>query len=319
MRYFFSFALLVLVALAHPTHALVPTLGVAVEVVSEPRNPRPGQSVIIRANLIGSNTARASIRFESGGKVLAEGVPSITITAPDRGQTRDITVSAITENGASGETVFTLAPQDVSLVYESESTVPPFSSIRPLGDAHSNFAILAVPDLIENGTRVSNRDVYYEWSVNGSIRKSLSGYGRSLITLEPPTFNAPFTVRILATSRAGDTAERVVTISPRAPSVVIYESGPLSGVETQRAVIGVHQFPNEETAFIAYPLYVKNWRDLIIRWTLNGTPVDLDTEDVRTATFRKTGAGSGSYQVGVEYTHPTRFFEEKKQTFLLNF
>ncbi|MEN9389942.1 MAG: hypothetical protein RLZZ283_42, partial [Candidatus Parcubacteria bacterium] len=269
--------------------------------------------------LIGSNTERAIIRFESEGKVLGEGVSSISMVAPGRGQTVDIVVSAVAEGGASNRTVFTLAPQDVSLVYESESALPPFIGIRPLGDAHSTFTVLAVPDLIEGASRVLNRDIYYEWSVNGSIRNSLSGYGRSVITLEPPLFNSAFSVKVTASSRGGSTAERTATLSPKSPDVVIYESGPLSGVETARAVVGTHQFPNEETAFIAYPLYVKDWRDLTIGWTLNGAPIVLETDDIRRATFRKTGAGSGSYRVGVEYTHPKRFFEEKNQSFLLNF
>jgi len=171
-----------------------------------------------------------------------------------------------------------------------------------------------------NGAAVGSADILYTWRINGTPQSRQSGYGKDTITVEPPFYNDAFTLSVTATSRDQSLhAAQGVSVAPQAPEFVIYELSPLAGLRDQRAVMGSYQFVTDEVAFKAYPLRVADPASVQAQWTLNGTPVQLDTGDQYLGVFRKTGGGSGSYTVGVSLSNAANFLERAAASFLLTF
>lgn len=312
--------LIALLLAPYATHAA--TLSV-VQVSVHPENPKPGSSITVNAIVVGTPTTEVLFRWDIDGESVATGAnsSSIVIDAPPIGRSKSIVVTASLNGTALGSATVMLRPSDVTIEWEGQVSTTPFFMGRPLATADSVITAVAVPALIRaNGTAVPTKDILFSWKINGAQRKADSGYGASSISFTSPFFDNALSLNVTAISRDGSlSAEDTIAIRPVKPQLAIYEESALGGVESSRAIIDSYPFTSDEVSFVAYPLYVVNPDDLAFQWSLNGEPFTLDTVNPRSAVFKKTGGGHGTYEVKALYTQVKRFLENAQQSFSLTF
>lgn len=314
MKYLF------LILLAFPTLAHAAFLS-NVELTLTPDSPRPGVPVTVTAHLRSGSEQNIAFRWFVDGDPVSQGVgdTAITVEAPAAGKETKVQVVVGTGSASEAAQIF-IRPAVVSIVWEANTVVPPNYVGLPRATSGSKITLSAITSLLTNtGTLLDPRDIYYEWKVDNKAQNKLTGYGLSSISLTPPFYNNAFTVSVQATSRDGRlSAANTVRIVPSAPQVVIYEETPLAGIRSDRAVQDAYPFDKQEVSFVAYPLYAISQDELTPAWTLNGKPFTLEGDQWR-AVFRKTSDGTGSFSVGLSFTHPERFLEKARSAFLLQF
>ena len=177
-----------------------------------------------------------------------------------------------------------------------------------------------IPNFVtQSGSSVSAKDIVFEWKINGTqaARPSL---GRTSHSFSPTLLGKPQVVTVIATSKDGLLrAQESVVIPVTNPSVLVYESSPLGGILDRNAVSATHPFTEAEVTLTAYPLYVLNSDAVDFGWNLNGNPIETGEGAAHTITFRKTGEGTGTYDVEVGFSGVQRFLEQSAQSFLLQF
>jgi hypothetical protein len=310
-------AALIALVLLTPSIALGVSRDVALTV--SPENPEPGQAVRVTATTIGSDSRDTIFTWLVDDEIVKEGIGATTLdtTAPAIGVSKSIRVVT---NGTERARPLILRPARVSLEWEALSERPPFYTGRPMVGGQGSVRVAAFAEILgPNGTLVPASDIRYTWRQRGQPLTALSGYGRDSVTLTTSFFSEPFTVSVEATTRAGVRATKTIQINPASLDVVIYETSPLAGVLDNRAIVDVFNFTANEVAFIAYPLNASRPESLTYTWQLNGSPVTLNTDDPRRAVFKKTGEGTGAFEVGVTLENPNSFLDLARRTFLLQF
>jgi hypothetical protein len=312
--------ILLLTAIAFlPLTASAATLS-DVELSTTPTNPAPGQSVSVKATLIGGEAATTAFQWIVNGTVVYEGVGSdqITLEAPSLGKQINVLVN-IGRNGQSiGSGSLLIQPAAVTIVWEGNTSRPPFYTALPLLGGQGTATALAIPSLVQGGTVVPTQSIFFAWTIDG--KKLTSGFGKNTIQVTPPFYTNTFRLGVTASANNGSlVAESSAVITPHTADAVIYEESPLGGLQDEKAITDTFSFNTDEVSFRAYPLTVPGTDILTSKWTLDGNAIAVDPADPYAAIFKKTAVGRGSYTVGFSYTNVQQFLERAQASFLLQF
>lgn len=316
-------ALLVLaVLLSAPLFAsaeLIPVLGGALELSTFPAAPRARDTVTVRAENVLS-PGNTTFVWRVNGAVVEQGLgrSAITVTVGTLGAPTTVSVSA-TENGiVRAQKTITITPAEVDIVWEGNTSVPPFYAGLPLTNPSSTLTLSAVPGIVKSSMRVPANELVYSWYVDDSRTALAVGTGKSSVVMETPQFANPFTVRVIAETRDGTVrAEAHADIRPVQPEIVVYEEAPLLGLIFSRALGNVFHLAEEEVTLRAFPLYVSRLDAPAYAWRLNGSPIVDTSDDGRGVTFRKSGRGGGAFSVEFSLENASLLFERARTTFLL--
>lgn len=285
--------------------------------------PEPGETVTVTATNMPGNADTATYAWSVNGAAVLSGTgkTALNVVAPAIGQAETVAVTVTDASGAfegAAETV--INPAAISIVWEGNTTVPPFYIGRPLPNGASSLTLLAVPHVVVDGAAVPASSLVYTWSVNGVPQTDISGYGKDAATLTPPFFAQPFTVSVHAETADGrGGADGSAQIAPQTATALIYENAPLLGIRLERAVTGTFPMTETEASFTAFPLFVQNMDTLSYQWTLDTTPFTVDAARPRYVTFRRTGSGGGARTVNFSFTNPSGFLEKGSASFTLQF
>ena len=313
--------LLLLLAPFFAVAQTVPFLETSLELVTIPSAPRAGETVTVRAVNI-SAPGNTTFVWRVNGSVVDQGlgVSAITITTRALGIPTTVSVSAFENGQAKAEKSITITPSEIDLVWEGNTYTPPLFEGLPRPNPSSSVTFLAVPGIVSFGQRVPAGSLVYTWYVNGSQFPLVSGYGKSSITIKPPQFLNPFTVRVVAETGDGSVRTEAQTeVKPIRPQIVIYEKAALLGYRFDRAVGGALQLEGDEVTLTAFPLFVNSLRAPTYSWSINGSAVS-DTEDEgKEITLRKTGEGRGAFSLSFSLENAAALFEKASAAFLLTF
>lgn len=290
------------------------------QIALSPQYPRPGEAVTLTAEGYPADTL--TYVWSVDGEVVLQGIDQkvLPLPAENAGNVRLVTLSAIRNGTAVDAATATVRPESVDLLWEGETSVPPFYIGRPLPNAQSGVTVIAVPHIIVGKTELPANGLVYTWKQDGIPIKGSSGYGRSSVTLVPPTFGQPFVVSVHVETLGGTAAaEESVTITPQSPRLIVYEDAPLLGIRFEKTVPSAFRLGGDEISFSAFPVFAGNPASLAYRWTLDGTPFSVDPARPGDVTFRKVGTESGSHPISVSFTNPGQFLEKAMTSFTLTF
>lgn len=294
----------------------------ALQLGMSPQYPKPGDTVTLTATDYLGNADSMTYTWSVNGAVTLQGVGEKTLSLPAgaAGSEKTVVVTA-GQNGATEDTATAvIRPADIDLLWEGETSVPPFYIGRPLPNAQSQITFLAMPHIMSGGSELPASSLIYSWGENGVPVANASGYGKSSAVLTPPTFSQPFTVSVHVETPDGvGAADGSVTIAPQAPRALIYEDAPLLGVRFEKTIPANILFSGTEMSFAAFPVFVANPSALSYQWTLDGAPFSVDPAQPGDVTFRKTGSGTGTHAVTFSFTNPARFLENGSAAFTLQF
>lgn len=284
----------------------------SIQIQMTPSNPRPGQTVTLSLNTFSIDVERSNISWYENGSLVSSGlgVTSFSSTAGNIGSTKTVRV-VVQQTGTSPiEKTVSIRPADILLLWQADSYTPPFYKGKALHATEGNITVFALPDIIENGTRVSKNALIFTWEKDGVVLGSKSGVGRDTLFVEGSILTRPVTISVEVETVSGNTkAKRSIEIPITGPSVALYEHHPTLGVLFNRALSETTQLHSEETVIEAFPYFFSSDNrspELSYEWRLGGKLV----ENVGTPyIIVRQGNESGSETLSVSTKNQFSLFE----------
>lgn len=244
-----------------------------------PEYPRPGEKVIAKVEGFETDLPNDIIEWSADGAVLGSGPGKTTITfnAPDVGNTKYITARAIDNRGRSFSATYTITPNTVDLVWETDTYTPPFFEGKALQSSGSKIRLTAFATIYNaNLNLYTPSELIYTWRQNNKKITELSGRGRQSVTISNDNVVGPLNVTVDVTSPddVGYGGRASLNLEVIQPKIVFYEDHPLMGIRYETALPVTTKLSGEEVQIVAEPYYFtadrRNADDLEYSWLING-------------------------------------------------
>jgi len=308
--------------------AQTPTPGTVLSLSAVPPHPSPNARVTVRAENFVVDLDRSRLSWFVNGALVADGVgkTSVEITVGGVGTLSQISVFA---EGPAGEILngsLSLAPGGVSLLWESDSYVPPFYQGKALHPFGGTLTFVAFPNLIDTaGVRASQTNTVFTWKLNNRVLESASGYGKYTMTLPGSPLGRDELVSVTAqTTDGGVSASKTVRVRPVPAFMEVYESDPLAGIHFERVVGEILTTDKDEAAITAYPFFLsiggRNKSPASVAWRVGDSAVSNENqENPASITLRPNGGARGSASVGITINNLANILQEVTRTFRVQF
>ncbi|HEX8993674.1 MAG TPA: hypothetical protein VF803_00285, partial [Candidatus Paceibacterota bacterium] len=270
-----------------------------VEYIVAPQNPGPHSTVYIQINGVGNFLGNAMITWTKDGQVVAQGYgrSSYSFTTGALGETTELDVMIDSSSQGPIEKTFVFNPSLVSLVWEGNTTVPPFYAGKPLASPGSLITVYAFPTVRMQGTLQSPGSLSYQWKINDQAMPAQSGVGRSSITLQSDQLHSEEDVSVAVYTPDGTAAgSGSVSIPMTAPKLVLYAHDPLRGILYGSALSSSFSMSSTEMTVHAEPFFFSQGSGgrLQYSWQLNGSDTSGPRAQQGELTLRQSGGGKGN-------------------------
>jgi hypothetical protein len=312
-----------IISLAQTTntsHALTNELGVNVL----PTYPKPNDTVSINLTLYTDDLNSANINWYKDGKEVLSGKGETTYsfkTGP-AGTENKITIDVSLLSGASFSKTLTLNPVSVDLVWEANSYVPPFYKGKALHPRQGSLKLVAIPEFIKNGKRISSANLIYQWSNGLDVYQSQSGYGKNVVTIDGSLLGKEEKIKVSVTDPITNlVAQGSINITPVDPEIIFYENDPYYGNIFDSAVTGAYSLKTDEVQILAAPFYfTKESGDaLTYLWQLNGQTIS-NLAGSLTAVFRRPeDKTTGTSNVSLQIDNANKILQQANNNLMISF
>ena len=278
--------------------------------------PGPNQTVNIEAHGVGSFLGEADITWTHDGKVVQSGVGvrKYTFTTGALGQKTTVGISIDSSQGLFSKT-FSFTPSLINLVWEADTTVPPFYLGKALYSAGSSYKVVAFPTVYSGNARINPSALSYQWSHAGDSVQDQSGLGRYVFAGQGDQLQAGEDVSVDVYYGASKVGNAALLIPVSDPQIILYERDALRGTNYDAAMPQTISLKANEITLQAEPYYfsaaAKNAGTVQYAWTLNGEDMAGPDTARGVLTLRQSGSGAGSAAVGVtiQNTNPDQFVQ----------
>lgn len=293
-----------------------------IEISSQPKYPRPNQSVVVSLASFSTDLNRAQISWYVNG-LLAEsgsGLLSITTTAGGSGKTTTVSADITTAEGALVTKTLSFRPSELDLVWEAESYTPPFYRGKALYPLQGDVRIVALPHMLDDsGSPIPAHTLIYTWKQDGTVLGSKSGYGRNALRVAGSVLGRQ--IQVTATAETSDnthTATKTIIIPTATPRVVFYETHPLLGTRFERALSGTVPLTENEMRISAVPYFFSGGVVDALRysWRLGGNAISETGNEI---IVRHENGAQGTTAVSVDVTHPADILQSADASFSISF
>lgn len=258
-----------------------------------PQYPLPYSQAIISLLSGSVDLANATVALSVAGKNIYTGaVQPVAVTLGGAGSITTIKAT-VTANGTNYSKTLTVQPQDVVLIAEPISSVPPLYPGKPSVPLEGSVRIVAVANLKNASGKVFDpKALSYSWTVNGTKIANSSGIGKTTIIVASPLQYRAGTVSVSVTNQDGNLAGGAAfSLTAVGPSIRIYENDPLLGILYDHALSGRYSINGVEATLYAAPFSLPTTSGVpFIQWFLNGSIAQIGNS----ITLRPTGSGKGS-------------------------
>ncbi len=279
---------------------LVPISIDGIDFVINPENPRPRDTVTIRAESYSSDLPSSSFVWSVNGKVYKQGIGeySIDVIVPEIGNVVTIKARIQDTKGKIVEKNIEIRPSLVDIVWESQSYKPPFYKGKNNISYDDQVRLIAVPQLSHGGVSlIDPKTLVYHWKMGGKDIDGGVGYGTQSVIIPMGNIPKDIEIQVEVATRDGLVEGSASTIlKPASPSVVFYEESSLYGPLFNKALVNKVPLKNSEMKVIATPFGFtinKNRNDVSYIWSINS----VDQEDLagnKSVTIRAKGDTEGS-------------------------
>lgn len=304
----------------------IPGATSALLISSSPRYPAPDSSVTLTLQSSLYNLNTSDIVWIVNGKQSAQGtgLKTLALQTGSAGSRIDVVVDISGASGAASASA-TIIPTSVDLLWESDSYVPPFYQGRALASAGSSVRVVAIPNFSRPGSApMAPGKIVFTWTKDGEVMESLSGLGRSTITLDGPMLFGTETISVEATASDGSVSgQGVLRIPDTEPQLALYEDHPLFGTLYHRALGTTTFVPSNEMSFVAVPYFAAvttaTTRSLEYAWRVNGSPVAADTVYSNEITINAASSTGATALIDLSLTHATNYFMSAEHSWRVTF
>lgn len=288
-----------------------------------PQYPNPYQKVSVSLSLYTEDLNSADISWYKNGKLDGQGKGKTTYTFATGAAGDETKIEARIKllSGISFSKSFNINPAGVDLVWEANSYVPPFYKGKALHPRQGSLKIVATPNFVKNGKRISAGNLIYKWSNGVNVYQSQSGYGKNVVTIDGSLLGKEEQIEILVTDPVNNlVAHGLLNISPVDPEIVFYENSPYYGHLFDTAVNEKLDLKSAETQIMAAPYFFSNEEDglLTYKWRLNNTSIS-SLSGSRTAIFKKPEGESGQSVISLEIENLDRILQQADANMTINF
>lgn len=309
-----SAAALLAAATVHAQFSVVPD---PVQYIVAPETPEPADKVTISAQGVGGFLGGATITWTQNGTVALSGVgaSTFTFTAGAIGSQTHIQVRIVSSTQGTFTHDFVFLPSLVNLVWEAETSVPPYYRGKALYSAGSKAKVVAFPVVLINGARVPASNLTLQWTLNDEPVADQSGLGRTTLSFTGNQLQTEENVAVTVYYGASKIAYGAVTIPATNPAILFYDKDALRGVLYDSAMPSAVSLTSKEITLQAVPYYFSNSSfktgGLSYAWTLNGEDAVGPASAQGLLTLRQAGTGQGSATVGVslQNTEPDKYVQ----------
>lgn len=282
---------------------------------TSPEHPAPGDSVRVTAESSSLDLQTADIEWLVNSAPAQKGASpgAIDVVAGPFGSETDVAAIVRVDGVERASAMAAMRPTELDLLWESDSFTPPFFPGRALPSAGTHLRLEAMPRLVRSdGTAVPVGDITFTWRRNGSVMGTVSGRGKSRITVDAPALFGNDTIAVEAKTDDGQLdAAASAQIPSLDPVLDLYEDNALFGVLYHRALGAQTSISQTETSFAAIPYFAEaqNADDpaLSYAWQVNGAPVSNDLKHPSEITINAQNS-SGAALIELALTSPTNFF-----------
>ncbi|HVZ76017.1 MAG TPA: hypothetical protein VG934_01960 [Candidatus Paceibacterota bacterium] len=277
-----------------------------VNFVITPEAPAPNQQVTVEAQGVGTFLGDAMITWQQNGKTVSSGIGQkvFSFTAGSLGMPTRVHVVINSSVQGTIARDFTFIPTTINLLWEADTTVPPFYRGKALYSAGSSFKVLALPQVVVSGATVSPSALSYQWSVNDTPVVDQSGKGRTVLQVDGNQLHTDEEISVAVYLNSSHIGDADITIPAVDPNLVLYVKDPLRGVLFDQALPSSVSLTGQEITLQAEPYYFSNDSkesgSLSYAWTLNGSSTSGPDSANGTLTLRQAGAGEGAASLGVQ-------------------
>ncbi len=270
-----------------------------------PETPGPDTPVTITVQGVGTFLGNSNVIWSQDGAVVSSGVgdSSYSFTTGALGQVTTIHVEIDSATEGTITQDFTINPSLVDLVWEADTSAPPFYRGKPLYSAGSGLKVVAFPIVISNGTRVAASSLSYQWTRDSVPQAAASGLGENTFSFTGDQLQTGEDVEVdiyLGNTLVG---QGEVVIPSSSPQVVLYDQDPLRGTLYDEALPSAISLDTKELTVQAVPYYFSNTSisdgALSYSWTLNGNTITGPESAQGILTLLQTGSGTGAANLAV--------------------
>lgn len=258
-----------------------------------PQYPAPQTQVTLSFLSSSIDLASATMTIVVGDRRVYQGaVHPFAVTLGRAGSITDILVT-MSLGGTNYSQTVSIQPQDVVLIAEPVSSVPPLYPGKSSVPIEGSVRVVAVANLRSSGgTALNPSSLSYSWTVDGTQIANSSGVGKDTIIVASPLQYRGRTVSVAVANQNGDlVGGSSIFLSSADPFVRIYENDPLLGIRFDRALSESFAINRSEMTLYAAPfgLSVAGGSPLL-RWFLNGEAAQTGS----LITLRPAGSGRGN-------------------------
>jgi hypothetical protein len=282
--------------------------------------------VVIEVQGVGTFLGESQITWQVDGKTVLSGIGerrfSFTVGSLGSQTSVSVTINSATKGVITKSFIF--KPSTVTLLWEADTTVPLLYAGKALYSGGSGLKVVAIPQVIAAGATVSANNLSFQWERNGTPMTSLSGKGRSTLTLNGNQLLPEERVGVTVLLNDTTVARGSVIILASKPLLRIYELDPLRGMLTDRALSGQVSLAGKEVSVKAEPYFFANLGStgpLSYEWTLNNKQATGPDTSRGILTLRQTGEGTGSASlfVSLQNTNPSQYVQSASAALSLLF
>ena len=291
-------ALLVAGGVAHAQSAAgVPA---PIQYVVSPDTPGPNTEVSIEVQGVGSFVGDSTITWSENGKVVSQGVGQrdFTFTTGALGTETHIhvEVDSATEGTLTNDWVF--IPSSVNMVWEADTSAPPFYKGKALYSGGSMVKVVAFPSIVVNNKSFASSALSFQWTLDSTPLPEQSGLGQNTLTFNGSQLQKEEDVSVDVYYGASKVAHGDLAIPASSPEVLLYDRDPLRGTLFDTALPAGISLGATEFTVEAVPYYFANSSlsngSVPYTWTLNGDNTTGPNAAEGLLTLRQTGSGTGS-------------------------
>lgn len=296
------------------------------EVVINPPNPKPRETVTVSIESYSTNLEKATITWVLNGKIIANGPAKkvVSFQNAEAGGKTELLVTIKTNLGVEVKKKISFAPVGVTMLWEARTHTPPFYRGKPLASTQSMIRAIAIPDTLNKTNKsLAPENLVFIWTLNGEPEEERSGYAKNSFLFLAPKPYEDLSLG-LSVSSVDDSVKSSMkfNIPLTKPFILFYERHPLLGVWYNRPFGSRLKLSKNELSISAEPFFFSRDMspqedpEILYAWKLNGEAIKNPS---RFVTFRNETGEEGGASVLLEMRGSTKTSQKGSRSLSIDF
>ena len=279
-----------------------------------PLNPKPNENTSAIFESYITDLSRAQIKWFLNGKLIKEGGGDVNFDFKNGpvGQKTEVQVIALTEEGWPLEDKISIYSAEVSLIYEAESSVPPFYKGKAKLPYEGIARVIAVPNFkTENGEIIPVNNLIFKWYRKNKLE--ISGTGKNIFTFKSTVPMSRNEIKVeVGTVDRKYFAQSYIEFLQFKSVLNLYENHPEYGILYNKSLNTNINLNKPEINLIAEPFFFNkvDLPFLSYKWILGNQELPDNRNSI---TLSGETDRSGSSSVSVESRNPANFYQFANQ------